>query len=136
MKIDGRCHCGAISFEAEVDPASVSLCHCTDCQMLTGTAFRTTIAAPAASFTLRGATPVSYLKTADSGKQRRHAFCGTCGTPVFACAPENPATYSLRVGTIAQRHQFAAPKQQGWRRSALAWVDDLARITRYEKARP
>jgi hypothetical protein len=27
MKIDGRCHCGNITFEAEVDPATVAICH-------------------------------------------------------------------------------------------------------------
>jgi hypothetical protein len=39
MKIDGGCHCGAIAYEAEVDPDRVGICHCTDCQQLTGTAF-------------------------------------------------------------------------------------------------
>ena len=32
MKIDGGCHCGAITYEAEVDPEKTSICHCTDCQ--------------------------------------------------------------------------------------------------------
>jgi hypothetical protein len=41
MKIDGSCHCDRISFEAEVDPATVVICHCTDCQTLSGSAFRT-----------------------------------------------------------------------------------------------
>jgi hypothetical protein len=27
MKIDGHCHCGRISFEAEVDPNAVTICH-------------------------------------------------------------------------------------------------------------
>ena len=47
MKIDGGCHCGDITFEAEADPANTSICHCTDCQQLTGTAFRTSIRAAA-----------------------------------------------------------------------------------------
>jgi hypothetical protein len=39
MKIDGGCHCGYITYEAEADPDKTSICHCTDCQHLTGTAF-------------------------------------------------------------------------------------------------
>ena len=31
MKIDGSCHCGAIVYEADIDPAQVRICHCTDC---------------------------------------------------------------------------------------------------------
>jgi hypothetical protein len=43
-EVTGHCHCGQISFEAEVDSATVRVCHCTDCQKLTGTAFRAAIA--------------------------------------------------------------------------------------------
>ena len=40
MKVRGRCHCGEITYEAEVKPGTVNVCHCRDCQMLSGTAFR------------------------------------------------------------------------------------------------
>ena len=132
MKIDGRCHCGAITFEAEVDPTAVTICHCTDCQRLTGSAFRANIVAPAAQFVLRSGTPRSYIKTAESGNKRRHAFCDNCGTPVYACAVEAPQSYSLRVGTITQRAAFS-PRRQIWRRSALPWVDALAAVPATDK---
>ncbi len=111
MKVEGRCHCGAITFEAEVEPDTISLCHCTDCQMLTGTAFRSSIVAPAASFRLLSGTPSTYIKTADSGTKRAHSFCPTCGTPVFASALNDPPTYSLRVGTLKQRAALRPPRQ-------------------------
>jgi hypothetical protein len=47
MKVTGSCHYEAIAYEAEVDPNSVRVCHCTDCQRLTGTAFRAGIREPA-----------------------------------------------------------------------------------------
>jgi hypothetical protein len=127
MKIDGRCHCGEIAFEAEVDPKAVTICHCTDCQRLTGSAFRANIVAPAAQFVLRRGVPKSYVKTAESGNKRRHTFCGSCGTPIYSCAVDNPQSYSLRVGTITQRAAFS-PQRQIWRRSALVWVDTLSAV--------
>jgi hypothetical protein len=39
MKIDGRCHCGFITFEADADRADALICYCTDCQSLSGSAF-------------------------------------------------------------------------------------------------
>ena len=132
MKIDGHCHCGAIAYEAEIDPDAVSVCHCTDCQTLTGTAFRTSVRVPAAQFVLRRGTPASYIKTAESGNERRQTFCGNCGTPIYACAPENPQSYSLRTGTITQRASLS-PRQQIWRRSALDWVDALAAVPAVDK---
>jgi hypothetical protein len=132
MKIDGHCHCGQITFEAEVEPNSVMICHCADCQRLSGSAFRANVPAPAAQFVLLTGTPTTYIKTAESGNKRRHAFCGNCGTPIYACAVDNPQTYNLRVGTITQRPTFT-PHRQIWRRSALAWVDALATVPASEK---
>jgi hypothetical protein len=59
--------------EAEVDPNALTICHCTDCQTLTGPAFRADIPAAAEHFVLRG-NMLSYMKTAESGNQRRHVL--------------------------------------------------------------
>jgi hypothetical protein len=67
MKVTGGCHCGQITYEAEVDPASVRVCHCTDCQRLSGTAFRTNISSLPGTFALKSGTPKIYVKTAESG---------------------------------------------------------------------
>ncbi|HEY2210468.1 MAG TPA: GFA family protein, partial [Bradyrhizobium sp.] len=32
MNIDGQCHCGLVTYQADIDPGQVSICHCTDCQ--------------------------------------------------------------------------------------------------------
>ena len=132
MKIDGHCHCGQITFEAEVDPNAMLICHCTDCQTLTGSVYRAVVSAPATHFVLRTCTPTSYVKTAESGNKRRHAFCGNCGTPIYACAVDDPQSYSLRIGTITQRAAFS-PQRQIWRRSALNWVDALAAVPATER---
>jgi hypothetical protein len=128
MRIDGSCHCGAIRYEARIDPAQVSICHCTDCQALTGSAFRVTVPAAQKDFRLLSGEPKIYIKMADSGRKRLQAFCGECGSPIYATsAEEGPKTYGIRVGTIRQR-KLMAPSRQIWRSSALCWVpsmDDL-----------
>ena len=117
MRVTGRCHCGQIAYEAEVNPETVRVCHCTDCQKLTGTAFRAAIASLPGTFVLKSGTPKIYIKTAASGNQRAHAFCPECGTPIFAAAPApNPSTYGWRVGGIDQRAQLA----RGHGRSGVA----------------
>lgn len=134
MKVTGGCHCGQITYEAEVDPATVRVCHCTDCQRLTGTAFRAAIPSLPWTFRLTRGTPKIYVKTAESGRQRRHAFCPECGTPIYAVAPEpNPSGYGLRFGSIDQRAQLAPPAWQQWCRSALPWSMDLRAVEKLER---
>ena len=43
MNIDGQCHCGRVTYQADIDPDRVSICHCTDCQALTGSPYRVTV---------------------------------------------------------------------------------------------
>src|SRR5215213_7577616 len=74
MKIDGHCHCGYISYEAEADPDNAGICHCTDCQTLSGTAFRTVLRITDGSFRMLSGEPTVYVKIAESGAQREQAF--------------------------------------------------------------
>jgi hypothetical protein len=124
MKVDGRCHCGAIAYEAIVDPQKAGLCHCTDCQTLSGAPFRASVPAMAGDFRILRGQPKVYIKTAESGTRRAQAFCADCGTPIYASAADNPTQFNLRLGAIAQRAQIPALKQ-GWCSSALAWARDI-----------
>jgi hypothetical protein len=134
MKIEGACSCGSIRIEGEADPATTSICHCTDCQTGTGTAFRISIPVKGDSFRVTG-EPTIYIKTtADSGNPRAQAFCGKCGSPLYSTTPgEGPqAMYIVRVGILKQRDQLE-PKRQIWWRSARPWVTGLDAIRKIEK---
>ena len=135
MHIDGGCHCGKITYEAEVDPAKVTICHCTDCQKLTGSAFRVTVPAPKAGFRLLTGEPRIYIKTADSGTRRAHGFCPDCGTPVFATQVTDPQVYGIRVGTTRQR-TLLRPGKQAWCRSALDWAMNIEALPQHPKTAP
>jgi hypothetical protein len=104
MKIDGACHCGAITIEGEADPEKVGICHCTDCQTGTGAAFRVSIPVPGSTFKIKG-QPSTYVKTtAESGAPRMQAFCGKCGSPIYSTTVGEgvqPA-YMVRVGILRQ----------------------------------
>ncbi len=134
MRIDGSCACGTITLEGEADPADVSICHCTDCQTGTGSAFRVSVLVRGASFKMTG-QPTSYLKlTADSGTPRVQAFCPRCGSPIYSTTPgDGPQdAYRVRVGILRQPREFV-PKRQNWFRSALPWIDSVGAIAKNEK---
>lgn len=137
MRIDGGCHCGFITIEGEADPETVQICHCTDCQTGTGSAFRISIPVPGASFKMTG-QPTAYVKTtADSGRPRVQAFCPKCGSPIYSTTPGDGAqpSYTVRVGLLRQRDQLA-PRRQQWFRSAQPWVTGLASVPKSEKQSP
>lgn len=129
MRVEGSCHCANIRYEADVDPGKVGLCHCTDCQALTGSAFAMFVPVPKAAFRLIRGRPKIYVKTSDSGNRRAQAFCPECGSRLYAAAEADPQVFNLRVGTMRERAQLP-PKVQYWCRSALPWLGDLNSVQR------
>ena len=133
MKIDGACHCGNITYEAEIDPEKVAICHCTDCQTLSGSAFRTIAFTREGTFKLLSGELKIYLKTADSGARRQQTFCPECGSPIYAApAGEGPAIYGLRAGSIRQRDELV-PQFQVWTQSEQHWLPELPMIAKKGK---
>jgi hypothetical protein len=131
MRIDGGCHCGFIKYEGDADPEKTAICHCTDCQTLSGSAFRTVV--PCDNLRFVSGEPTIYVKTAESGNKRQQAFCPKCGSPIFSADPaDGPKVHMIRAGTIRQRDQFV-PKLQYWMRSRQNWVHDFASARQLEK---
>jgi hypothetical protein len=131
MHITGRCHCGDLTYSAEIDPRDVRICHCSDCQQLSGSAFRSVAACLPGTFRVLTGAPTHYEKVADSGNLRAMWFCPRCGTQI--CASPSPVEHgdtlvvSIRTGTCDQREQLVPSKQQ-WLRSAQSWVQDIGAL--------
>jgi hypothetical protein len=127
MHVTGRCHCGKISYEADLDPGSVTICHCSDCQRLSGSPYRVSARVPAAEFRMLSGELRTYVKIAESGTRRVHAFCPDCGSPVYSSDVGTVRNYSLRVGCLDQRASLP-PRRQIWCRSSLAWSRDVTPV--------
>lgn len=133
MKINGGCHCGQVTFQAEIEADQVEICHCTDCQTLSGSAYRTVASANEGSFKLLTGELKRYEKTGDNGSIRVQSFCPECGTPILSSPPEGISGFvGIRVGAIAQRNQLI-PTHQIWFRSAQNWTQDLSGMAKTAK---
>lgn len=127
IPITGSCHCGHVAYEANIDPEKVIICHCTDCQIMSGGAYRWGTLVDARNFQLMRGEPTYYQKKSESGSARYLAFCGTCGTSLWGGDGIEPTQYSLRLSTAHQARNLS-PKLQIWHRSAYPWVESLHEI--------
>lgn len=123
MKIDGGCHCGAIAYEADIDPDYVVICHCTDCQAMSGAPYRVNVPVLLENFTLRG-EPSRYEKVGSSGARSVTTFCAVCGSPIYSSRLEGGRHVNLRLGGVRQRAQLT-PRLQGFCLSAMPWAWDV-----------
>ncbi len=130
MHIDGQCLCGLVTYEAEADPAWVAICHCTDFQTNSASAYGVVGLAPGA-FKLTAGTLKTYVKTAESGNRRALAFCPECGTRIVGGSAEGEGFIGPRRGTVRQRTDLPS-KVQVLCRSRLPWVEDLSAIPAHD----
>lgn len=126
MKITGRCFCGSLEYEAEMDPGHVGICHCRDCQIFSGSAFRMVGAVAPANFRFTKGDPTYFDKTGDLGGVRRMAFCSRCGTHICALPGANSTVpfVSLRTATADQFEQLV-PAVECFCASKVSWLPAL-----------
>jgi hypothetical protein len=133
MQVDGGCHCGAIKYSATINPDAVGICHCHDCQVLSGTAFRVAVGTKEADFRLQSGTPKIYVKTAESGNPREQAFCGDCGSHIYATSVGGEdRMLMLRAGTLSQFGDLT-PARQIWAGESHAWTQNIGSMPALEK---
>lgn len=136
INITGGCHCGEVTFQASVDPKKVLICHCSDCQKLSGSTFRSVVMSAANGVTFTKGEAKEYIKVAESGNQRAQGFCSNCGSALYATSVEKTnRVYGIRVGVVDQRNELI-PHFQIWHRSAVPWLNKLNSLPAFDTVPP
>lgn len=107
MKLEGRCYCGTVSYQAEGDPVMKAQCHCRECQYLTGGSANVFIAMPLDGFRYTKGQPKTFSRT-DIPNAVTREFCADCGTQLVTRAPGFPAAI-IKWGTIDDDSTIKGP---------------------------
>lgn len=105
--ITGRCMCGTISYQCTANPKFTLLCHCTQCQKITGTGHSAQFAMDAETTEVTGDV-CTFELTSNAGNLVTSAFCGNCGNPIYKTTSMMPDTFVFHVGTLDEPGAFAA----------------------------
>jgi hypothetical protein len=96
----GSCNCGHIEYEV-LEPFSWQLvCHCTQCQKHTQSAFSLIGALSSENFRLVKGQLRKWTKTADSGNLVDCYFCPECGNRIYHESPGAWGALGLKLGTL------------------------------------
>ncbi|KAI5245500.1 hypothetical protein E4T43_03137 [Aureobasidium subglaciale] len=105
----GSCYCGKVSFTYEGEPLNKAICHCTDCQKISGSAYTTNIVVPVEGFNVNG-TPKKYSAKAATGREVTTVFCGDCGSPLWREGEMSKDTLVVRAGSLDDKGALTAAK--------------------------
>lgn len=131
--ITGRCLCGNITYSVDAEPVWQGICHCSNCQRQTASAFSMVVGVPSDALTVQGDTLGSF-KTASEGYQSttERRFCSACGSPIFSVIESMPGLAFVKAGTIDDISWFE-PTAEIWAESAQPWAPHFEGVARYER---
>ena len=119
MQLTGGCLCGQVRYTIAEAPQFQVVCHCTNCQKQSGSAFSVNLGVRSDALEIIG-TLKTYADRGDSGNPVLRKFCGECGSPILSEIALDPGLAVLKAGTLddtsavrPQRHIFCASRQ-GW----------------------
>lgn len=102
----GGCACGAIRYSIAADPVFMNHCQCRDCQRVSGTGHGSYLTfAPRRLVSLSGEATRRDL-VCDSGNVKSHAFCPTCGSPVFLTFVAMPDLFTVHAASLDEPDRF------------------------------
>ena len=121
-KLDGSCLCGKVTYSCDTEPLATAVCHCTDCQKQTGTAFSIIVAVPRDGLDIQGDTLSSFTTVGtDTGKEVSRQFCRDCGSPIVSLGDAMPALAFIKAGTLDDT-SWLEPEMHIWSDSAQPWL--------------
>ena len=120
--VEGGCACDRVRYRLTAPPMNVYLCHCTDCQTITTSAFvQGAFVATEAFEITRGQDDLmtwQRIHTTSGGRPAQFS-CRHCGVRIYS--QRRPDILTLRAGTLDDT-AWLTPAGSIWTKSKQPWV--------------
>ena len=128
----GGCLCAAVRYRVTEAPLSCYVCHCTDCQRRTGSAFAISLFVRRSAIELLNGTTSPYAARLADGRSKHGQYCAQCATRLWGEPAKAPHIAVVQTGTLDSADQFR-PIAHIWTRSAQSWILIAADALIYEQ---
>lgn len=128
----GGCACGAIRYRTERQPIFQNHCQCSDCRKLSGTGHGSYLTFPDKTAMAITGEATSWRVAGDSGSDKFHAFCPTCGSPVYLTFAAMPDFIAVHAGSLDEPSLFE-PEMVTYAVRGLPWDTMDAHVPKAER---
>ncbi|AGH94335.1 GFA family protein [Pseudobdellovibrio exovorus] len=99
--VSGRCLCGVVSYEAQMEKAEFHVCHCGMCRRWSGGVNMSFDAGTSVKF--KGEENIGLYSSSDWGER---GFCKSCGTSLFFRMKEQRSHY-ICAGSLDEKNDVS-----------------------------
>lgn len=128
----GGCACGAIRYETSEQPIVQLHCQCRGCQQRSGTGHSSYLTFGQRSEMRITGEASEWQIAGDSGNLKNHAFCPTCGTPVYVTFVAMPDMIAVHAASLDEPSRFD-PQFVTYAGRGEPWDVMAASLTRFER---
>jgi hypothetical protein len=121
ISVPGRCRCQRVTFVLREEPFAFYLCHCTDCQAESGSAFGQSMHIRRDAVDGVEGEVLEHTSENSDGRRFVMTFCENCRTMLFGYSEEFPQVLGLNAGSLEAAAGFT-PYGNMWTSSARPWV--------------
>lgn len=121
LPLTGGCQCGAVRYTISGPPVVFYLCHCTECQTQSSSAFGESLRVRLADFDITGPTKV-FLRPIAKGGHQTCTFCEVCGTRLTHQRDGYGDKLNVKAGTLDDA-KWLVPAGHIWASSKQAHMD-------------
>lgn len=130
----GGCACGAVRYEIAAEPVFSNDCQCRDCQRRSGTGHGSYMTFAGADPKLSGEAK-TWAIPGDSKNVKSHAFCPTCGSPVYLTFAVMPELFTIHASSLDDPGRYS-PQVVTYAMRALPWDHVDPDLPKFEKMPP
>lgn len=125
----GSCQCGQISIKIEVERLICYICHCTECQAQSASAFAISVPLEMKDAKISGKLN-AYKRPAHSGAITSCFFCADCGTRIYHQSSNSPSKITLKGGILVGSEALQ-PVAHLWTKRKADWINVPASVESY-----
>jgi hypothetical protein len=130
----GGCACGAIRYEIAAEPFEMTDCQCRQCQQRSGTGHGSYLAFPRTAVKAEGEAK-QWDAVGDLGTVKSHAFCPTCGSPVYLTFPAMPDIFIVHAASLDDPGRYR-PQKILWAAAGHPWDRLDPAVPKFDKMPP
>ncbi|WP_230534479.1 GFA family protein [Microvirga roseola] len=128
----GGCACGAIRYATSSAPIVENHCQCRDCQRRSGTGHSSHLVFPDRAEMKIDGGAATWRVAGEGGNEKVHAFCPTCGTPVYLTFTAMPDFIAIYAASLDDPSKFE-PSTVTYNIHGFAWDSLDPSLQKFEK---
>lgn len=96
----GGCQCGQVRYRVPRVPLALYVCHCTECQKQSASAFGISFSIPRHTLNVVNGLPSFWSRRTARGHALECAFCGICGSRLWHQSSGYPDSLNIKGGSL------------------------------------